>query len=390
MDVAKLYFMKIGGSMITSQLKVAGLMMVLLMVGVVGHVRAEVVWSCSDVVARQYSNTMLKRMFQVASLEEWAFNENEETQGCESEDGTVLADPPIVIHEEDVLSNIAKVKTFPYLFGCTESALLSSDDGEGGERFHISCHGTTPDVELAIRLHLMRASVYYYDQGDGEIQKHIPHVSVEVDVVVPESLLDHINHQEIEVSEATFVDSNNPFGHEEKVFLIRGTDLDRYHFSQQLNASIQGAMGNPCAFSAASMLVRRIHLSYKERNGYGLSTIAGHSLGGTATQHISTDQQSRPAYYLSEFEAYSFNGLGVPEELSKLNDQNESLYSYTVKGDWIDALRKVLGQTEVGIQWKYEPGNISWGPWGTGRHSMESVRKSLCRCINGKGKLKIS
>ena len=124
------------------------------------HVTAETVLACSDVVTRQDSlTTMLKRMFQVASLEEWAFNENEEVQHCKSADGTMLVRPLIDVNKVDVLLDIANRKIFPAVFECPESALLSTDDGKGGKRYHIFCHGEIPRLEFAIRINLMKEKI---------------------------------------------------------------------------------------------------------------------------------------------------------------------------------------------------------------------------------------
>lgn len=361
-----------------SRFRIAGPVMVLLIVASSGQVLAQSGFSCSDTMAYKNANTtQLKRMFQIAAVEEWAFNGNDKPHSCITEDGEILADAPYIVSEHDVLAEIADNRLFPNVFGCSEVALLKSDDGQGGSQYHITCHGSEPRVELAIRLSLIELSLYYLDPGDGEITKHVPHFSIEVDIVVPESLLT----EQIQVSEATFVDSNNLSGHREKVFLIRGTDIHPDHLRPQFMTTIQGAMGDSCAFSSAAMLIRQINRKY---NTYRLSTVAGHSLGGTATQYIATDQQRRPSYYLSEFEAYSFNGLGLPTVYVR-NFSNGILYSYTVDGDWINGLRRIFGQAEAGVRWKYKPGNIAWGPWGVGRHSMESVRESLCRCLDGKG-----
>ena len=202
--------------------------------------------------------------------------------------------------------------------------------------------------------------------------------------MIPESMR-YLIPEEIESTVAEYVDSNNPRGHKEPIYIIRGTDLAPRHIGPQLITTIRGAMGDSCALPMASSLVRKISRNYESRDDGGLFTIAGHSLGGTAVQHISTDQQRRPEYYHSEFESYSFNGLGMPEDIM-VSERHQELYSYTMKGDWINGLRKLLGQTEAGIKWEYRPG-VVWKPWPTARHSIESVRESLCRCIEGKGKI---
>ena len=309
------------------------------------------------------------------------FNESANPESCSYvEDPSPWVNPPI---KEDILSIIAEDASFPSVFSCTRSiSLLSTDDGTGGKRHHIVCHGEEAKIDLALRISLSRTPY----------PPLFMHASFEVDVVVPESLLHKLQlHEEIEVARATIEDSTNPEKHNESLFLIRGTDLDPKRLPNQLFTSIQGAMGNSCTFSASATLVSRIGRSWEREwkrseettEEYPLFSVSGHSLGGTATQYIATDQQSSPRYYPLRFEAYSFNGLGLPEE----HQPNERLTSYTVNGDVINALRRKLKQMEAGIKIKYFPKAALWNPGPVRRHTMEATRESLCRCLGGEGEL---
>lgn len=354
--------------------KIAELVVALLLV----TVAASADMTCSDVMADYHGvelSTKLKRMFQLAALQEWVFDQSSVMQECKSGDGAVLADPPVVVQSVDPFSEMAASATFQSWFeGFANAALLESD----GPRYHLTCHGPLPTVELAIRLDVMDVSVY--QSGEGKLVAPTPHVLMEVDVVVPksfipQSILDVIP-EELEVAEATIVDSNNPDGHTKPVVLIRGTDLSSDHIWPQLSASLKGVLESSCVFPAASMLVTMMRLRRGEDPRFLLT---GSSLGGTAVQHVAIYQRLPWG-----FDAYSFNGLGVPKSVAASNDPGELLTSYTVEGDWINWLRWLFGQEEAGKIWRYDPKNIFWRML-KGRHSIEAVRNSLCACLKGEG-----
>ena len=188
--------------------------------------------------------------------------------------------------------------------------------------------------------------------------------------------------EELEVAEAEIL-FRNPEGHTEPVFLISGTNLERLW--PQLRTSIKGTSGNSCGFPATAQLVSIV----SGANDSVPFSVTGHSLGGTAAQYIASDRKSNPQRYHSgsSFETYSFNGLGLPRGSAQ---PDEGLYSYTVKGDWINAARQFFGQIEAGIKWKYVPLASLTDPWRpTSRHSMEATRESLCRCVQGKGEISL-
>ena len=356
-----------------------------------GSITAETQSACSELVSSEEDSvkrqsTRLKRMYQLAAQQELMFYGIDKAEECRSsEDDGVLVDPLDMLKEADVLSGLDDQQQFIALFGNIETvALLLTDQGKLGRQHHISCHGVDPEVELAIGLYLMETTLYYYDDEGGEIKGLVPHVSIEVDFVIPESILQQMDQsvrEEIQVA-TTIVQSNNGSGHREPVFLIRGTDLDR--LIPQLAASIKGAWNQSCAFSAAAKLVSNLKRYYGDKSHIdGELIIVGSSLGGSAVQHIATD----PDTPLSKIEGYSFNGMGVPAERVDPNRPNEMLYSYTVRGDWINGMRELFGQTEAGNKWRYDPMDTFWGPWLTGRHSIQSVRRSLCRCVDGRGAL---
>ena len=155
------------------------------------------------------------------------------------------------------------------------------------------------------------------DLDDGGVLDQTGLVAVvETGLIRPASKRDPVVTEEIEVA---LVHINNPTGH-----------------SQQLSSSIMGIAGDSCAFRAAATIIYQIALL----SDADLLVVAGTSMGGTAAQHVAARQDDRGVYNRG-FWAYSFNGLGVPEQLAIRNQPNDvaRLTSYTVKGDPIKALR---------------------------------------------------
>lgn len=342
---------------------------------------------CTDLIPEE----RLHRMFQLASLQEWMFDENKkEVHSCiYEEDGSVLVLPLIDYDKVDLLSYFfaGESPRLPWNnFEFPPYTVLLSTDGKKGKRYHVSCHRSYSAIELAISLEL--AHVYTLeDHGDGR-RRIATLVALEVDVLISESELDDLRkkiEEELEVAEAEIL-LRNPDGHTERIFLISGTDVERLW--PQLKTSIKGTAGNSCGFPATALLVSIVSGGTGADDSVPFS-VTGHSLGGTAAQYIASDRKSNSQNYPSgsSFEAYSFNGLGLPRG----SDQpDEGLYSYTVKGDWINIARDFLDQTEAGIKWKYVPLASLKDPWRlppTSRHSMEATRESLCRCVQGKGEI---
>jgi hypothetical protein len=252
---------------------------------------------CSDIMMdSSHHAAQVIRMSHLASLVEWSFHGEDSPTLCDVKDSNgqqiVNLDD---VRKTDGIADIIESGAFPIIFEYEHyAASLQSTDKAEKTQYHVSCHRNIPDIELAIRIDLYENIVLpSYDAGDGIVPMNTSHASIEVDVLIPESMMGSVNEQ-IEVAEAQFVHSNNPNAHQEKVFLIRGTDLDFDHLAPRIGTSIHAALGDACAIRAAAIIVQILSVRGAIRDNTRVFTVAGSSLGGTATQHVALDQQTRP------------------------------------------------------------------------------------------------
>ena len=341
---------------------------------------------CHDIMQRPSPDqTQLKRMYQIASLLEWSLYKTTPAPLACTPDGG--GDPIIEAPDVDVLELLSAIVDVEAL--AEDAALLSTKDPRD-MRYHITCHRDAPQIELTISVGFLRDTyLLYYYPWDGEGWGNTLFAYLDIGLAIPETERWGIR-EEIETK---LLKTNNPNGHKQTLYLVRGTDLHQDHIVEQLNASIQGAYADSCVFRAAELIIRQLG-DIATAGGMNKLTIAGMSLGGAAVQHVAYYQQADPdpgpnAYYTG-FQAYSFNGLGLPPEMAQAYDPSANfLRSYSINGDaFMDIMRFILSQTEVGIKYRYFPGD---GQWRQGkRHEIYAVVESLCRCANKTGRIDVS
>ena len=168
------------------------------------------------------------------------------------------------------------------------------------------------------------------------------------------------------------------------MYLIRGTQFELAQLFDRLRkeiaASVNYMAGGNCVFPAVSKVVAHISKTRQSDKPIFL-TVSGHSLGGTATQYVAADRESKPHEYGSQFAAYSFNAIGLTD-LKYIS----GLYSYLVWGDWF----QVLPGSQVGTVMTYRANDFRWKIVPFARHTLRSVQESICRCCElQKGDLNI-
>ena len=175
---------------------------------------------------------------------------------------------------------------------------------------------------------------------------------------------------------------------QEQMVAFRGTSLAR--FLPELNASLGdlGDLGDlldgSCTFELATRIVAEL-----SHRGFLLSVI-GHSLGGAATQHVALDQAENEIMYSREFNAYSFNSVGLDVPDSDLLSLPR-LYSYSIDGEIVSVLGNELGRNQAGHAIRYIPPQGTESESVTGvtesirRHQIAAVQDGLCNCLQGEG-----
>lgn len=324
----------------------------------------------------------LPHMYHLASLLEWSmYTSANSAEECKDDQGQRVVEPLKDVHRKDMLAAMNtrdKIVDSVKRSDISNAAVMSTGDG-AEKTYHITCHGDSPDIEFVVTVDTIEYTQIIDYGADGKFPERMLYAVFDTGLIRPESRRTPKIPEEIEVQ---MVHSNNLNGHNEDMFLIRGTDLSSERVLSQLKTSIKGIKGDSCAFPAAAMIVRWLGESSEAR----VFSVAGTSLGGTTAQHVAFLREYNADGYHPNFEAYSFNGLGIPQSMAAgYSPEEDRLFSYSVKGDFIKMVRGWFRQEEVGIKLEYAPQEFLWRRGR--RHFIGAVRESLCECIKGNGRI---
>ena len=350
---------------------------------------------CSDYVEDDSSSNLLEDMGIYATIIEYAFKSRVTT--CKNH-GVQIDGPSIgrVFHMEPVIK-VANYQNHEEEF--SGSVLYSDKDGQ----YVIECRneGTGPTLGIRISAIMRLGPVFQdgYEYGgivDGKWLIPQPnnvgvapevHFVLDVSIVSSGSFLEELKKkignllgdQELQV--ATLSKVRPVDGITEDMYLINGTQFAQLEsVLNQVNTSFNDIIGNSCAFSLAAYFIRN-ELG-RDWSKVAKVSVAGHSLGGAATQFIAADiQRNGSSYQLNSFGAYSFNSLGA-----RGDGEVDDLYSFHLKGDILSRVQKHLGRVQPGIDFLYVP----LDGFGIGRHGLKHVQRALCLCRCGKGEAEIT
>ena len=190
-----------------------------------------------------------------------------------------------------------------------------------------------------------------------------------VDNTVADETLDAVTFQKNDVL------SNNVFP--QTVTAIRGTRPDRLSHWQ---ASLQRFFGSSCVFDLMVKVARGFM-----GEGHSHYAVTGHSLGGAVAQHVA--QRLDGSSTAGRFQAFAFNALGTDGQV----DHNV-LQSFFIQADPIAAFGNFLSRVQAGRSMCFIPPNTDfWAseapPYWPERHSLHSVQRALCECMQGMGNL---
>ena len=257
-------------------------------------------------------------------------------------------------------------------------------DRKGNYRYYISCTTVAPD-EIRLVASLTEVVQFNFEsvEGDRVLRKN-NHILFDVGLIATDGYLSQFTGtQRIEVSgiaRRVFPLDPDQKQRNEKLFLIRGTNLNPFHLIPNLRAALNSLLDGSCAFRLAWQVV--IDLS-KEKD-YDELTISGHSLGGAAATYIARRHQMNPRAVGKpwRFSSYVFSPLG---ERNSSDDKPpiDALQSYRIDKDPLG----VLPLVHAGRIYTYFPTQSS----NLGdRHSIANVQKSLCDCLSGIGTIEIT
>ena len=367
---------------------------------------------CNKDILTDADKDLLFQLHNYALIQEWAFHRADRTPSpsCRTQsDEYELTTPDyssmnvLSLRELEQnrwisLTNIIEDKMSELRY----TAVYSAEFSDGQERYYLSCHREDVIPQLAVNLRMVgpiRSTVVVIredldsrdmdseDMGSSEevsINVYDYKIFLDVAIAIPSSLLEMANNlaQELSMEQIETVVLNTPVanpvfhhGHDEKMYLIRGTNFNLARLfdglRKELAASAKHMAGRACVFPAVAKVVANITKKFEHRSVPIVFIVVGHSLGGTAAQYIASDRESHPDDYRGRFSAYAFNGIGLQ------SDENiKDLTSYIVVGDWLG----MLPGSQVGTVVRYSPMSLGWRVWPSGRHGIEGVQRSLCRC----------
>lgn len=189
----------------------------------------------------------------------------------------------------------------------------------------------------------------------------------------------------------------------EELVAIRGTDFTQI---PSIMTTIHDLLDESCVYEMAAIVVDVIGDEHPTSH----ISVVGHSLGGSAVQHIVQDYTIHPWRHpenrrasSSTYSAYSFNAVGLKPS-SAVNADTSNLWSYVVDGEIVSWLGEHLGRTQAGTVIRFIPPEtwpetgwlrivedvLQWDqPESVRRHRLSAVQQGLCECINGQGSMAV-
>lgn len=238
---------------------------------------------------------------------------------------------------------------------------------------YLTCDSEELDVNVFVELSELRIPV---DGEDllGRIFRPVVWFVEDVSRAV-----DDLSRDEVET---VTLRKTNYLGHTplpETVTAIRGTRPNR--IAQWLaSARKLSPFHESCVFDVMVRIAD--HLAGAEWPNY---VVTGHSLGGAVTQYIAGSLGGNGN--ARDFRAFAFNSYG-----SDAQADPAILESFQVVGDPVgDIVGVAFFQVQAGRSIRLTPPNDpEWRALGATLHLLSSVRKAICDCMNGKGKLTVN
>ena len=163
---------------------------------------------------------------------------------------------------------------------------------------------------------------------------------------------------------------------------VKGTDFENH---EEVATSTKEIVGKSCALDLAISVTDYFFLLKQKYNDNMFDEqffVTGHSLGGMVAQHVARNLQYLPIKY------FAYSSIGM-EPSYDANDGPAELYSYYVLRDMGTVFGKwVLGREQTGYVMEYSPTSNDYAN-SVERHSLDYVRRSICKCMVGDGAITI-